>query len=92
MLVVSLVFTAHLPSGLTAMPSGSTPTWICASTWSLWVSTTVTSASSSLEMYSQRSLGCRANCSGSAPEGSSLMNLRVARSITCTVSESLAQM
>ena len=48
MLVVSEVFTSHLPSWLTPMPSGSTPTGTSAITWRVAMSITVTMLSSSL--------------------------------------------
>ena len=50
MLVVSEVVMAILPSGETAMPSGSMPTLIWATTFRVSVSTTVVTASSSLAM------------------------------------------
>ncbi len=50
MLVLSEVATVNLESGLTPMPSGSTPTGISASTSPLLVSMTVTIESSSLAM------------------------------------------
>src|SRR5690554_2640053 len=72
--------------------SGSIPTSIWARTSLVSTSTTVTIASSSLAMYRCLLLGCRENCSGSSPEGKVSTILRVARSKTCTVSSSLAQM
>ena len=50
MLVVSEVVMAILPSGETAMPSGSIPTSIWATTLRVSASTTVVIASSSLAM------------------------------------------
>ena len=82
---------AIVPSGDTAMPSGSMPTSIWAMTCLVSVSTTVVIASSSLAIYRWRSLGCSTNCSGSSPEGRLCKTSPVAGSITCTVSLSDAQ-
>ncbi len=49
MLVVSDVFTMVWPSGLTAMPSGSTPVGICAIALRVGTSITVIMLSSSLD-------------------------------------------
>ena len=50
MLVLSEVATVYLPSGLTVMPSGSTPTGTSASTSPVLMSMMVTRLSSSLAM------------------------------------------
>ena len=80
--VVSEVVIAIFPSGLTAMPSGSIPTSICATTVRSFTFTTVVIASSSFAINSNSSLGCNANCSGSSPEGSSCRILWVFASMT----------
>ena len=59
MLVVSDVLTTILPSGLTAMPSGSTPTGISLTTLRVAMSIAVSSASFSLA--TKTSLAVRAD-------------------------------
>ena len=92
MLVVSDVLTTHLPSWLTPMPSGSTPTGISDSIWPLAMSTTVTMLSSSLATNISEPSGARSISSGSGPDGSLPMIWWVVVSMTSIVSSSEAQM
>ena len=64
MLVDSDVATAWAPSGLKAMPSGSMPTGISASTLPEAISATETMASSSLAMNMRLPLGSTSRYSG----------------------------
>ncbi len=91
MLVVSDVLTIVWPSGLTAMPSGSTPVGICAITLRAGTSITVTMLSSSFDTKSGLPETCRAKVSGSGPDGRSPMMRSVFGSMTWIVSSSLAQ-
>ena len=71
MLVVSEVLTTIEPSGLTATPSGSTPTGNSLTTLRVAMSIAVSSASFSLATKTSFPSGLTRNCSGSGPDGSS---------------------
>ena len=69
MLVVSDVLIRILPSGLIAMPSGSTPTWMSPIRARFSRSMMVTVLSFSLATYRILPAASRTNSSGSGPEG-----------------------
>ena len=88
MLVVSEVLTTIDPSGLTATPSGSTPTGNSLTTLRVAMSIAVNSASFSLATNTSFPSGLTRNCSGSGPDGSSPTFFRVLVSMTAIVSSS----
>ena len=77
MLVVSEVLTTIEPSGLTATPSGSTPTGNSLTTLRVAMSIAVRSASFSLATKTSFPSGLTRNCSGSGPDGSSPTSFKV---------------
>ena len=91
MLVDSDVATAWAPSGLKAMPSGSMPTGISASTLPEAISATETMASSSLAMNMRLPLGSTSRYSGSARVGMLRTTSSLVVSMTSIASSSPAQ-
>ena len=91
MLVVSEVLTTIKPSGLTATPSGSTPTGYSLTTLRVAVSMAVNSASFSLATKTSFPSGLTRKCSGSGPDGISPTSFRVFVSMTTIVSSSPRQ-
>src|SRR4029078_12165660 len=90
MLVDSEVAAVYLPSGLTPMPSGSTPTGTSPITSPLLMSMMVTRLSSSLAMEMILPVGSMAISSGSGPDSSSRLFSNVLVSITSMISPSPA--
>src|SRR5271163_675068 len=91
MLVVSEVFTTIAPSGLTATPSGSTPTGNWTIALRVLTSMAVSSASFSLATNTNVPSGLTRSCSGSGPDGSSPTTAIVLVSMTWIVSSSPRQ-
>ena len=91
MLVVSEVLTTIESSGLTATPSGSTPTGNSLTTLRVAMSIAVRSASFSLATNTNLPSRLTRNCSGSGPDGSSPTSFKVFVSITAIVSSSPRQ-
>src|SRR3954453_18320688 len=88
MLVVSEVLIRIFPSGLIAMPSGSTPTWTSPTRARLSISMIVTVFSFSLATYRILPAASCTNSSGSGPEGSLSTTCWVVVSIISMVSSS----